>query len=435
MHLAHDSGNTKTSTEIYGELKNLRYLPRFEGAKIQIIHFDDNGQFFRYKLSDVADQTEYAMNQKFVRCHLSYDDFMNTYELVEDLQIDFSPNWKGLNTQLLLDIFTVKKAYQFAFEQQAEYGYEQFMKDVESLEKSVNFENIGLSDYVSSAQFHVRANEISFHPNWLFADDVFEIMETIFGVCRLVPLTRGQHHLQLMCIIIPKSIISLYDPTVELGVEESLKSSVQYLSEAAPFSVQVRLDKSMTAKDIAQVLESSCPAYSESSKLWRNTVIIMDRKKDIGNTVCTIYFGIEEKKRNNLWIQHCFGFEFESTTGTVIKSWLRFGATKRIRFYPEYITSILPVLFAFPSEMSPKEYLMNIYRDQFKHGWTLHLEDATFNMYYKAITGDDHISKNYHREKGEKRSWDRTNLWILGVSTTESEGAMFQRDPSSIAGE
>ena len=70
------------------------------------------------------------------------------------------------------------------------------------------------------------------------------------------------------------------------------------------------------------------------------------------------------------------------------------------------LTSFIPKLFGKESNISQYELLKKIYNHSFKNGWSVYLNDNTFNKYYKIITGYHHININYNRNFIDKPNYD-----------------------------
>ena len=142
-------------------------------------------------------------------------DSLSECKQIEVEPADFSAEWKGLNREMLFDLFTVKKANRFTFEQRGSYDHDDFVRSVKAAE-STNLGQIGVSEYAEGDEFGARANGVSFDPRWLIDDDVFSTMDWVFGVNQFVNGLRAQQKggseaLNVRSFVIPQSTVSLYD--------------------------------------------------------------------------------------------------------------------------------------------------------------------------------------------------------------------------------
>ena len=311
---------------------------------------------------------------------------------------------------MLFDIFCVKKIHKFIFEQRAEYGVNDFQRNVWTAECHRNLGKIGDSEIVNSDVFRIRLQSVSLYPRWLIDDDLFDLMRWIFGVTHFVDhlqkkQSKGQKQ-RVHVYIIPKRIVSLYDPQKiwEMENMSSIYQSLVSLESKASVESSPQSWAGVTISGICEVIEHTHAQIQTQSDSESDIIILVDRR-----WVGTMYVGSQ-----TLWVfetgnyeelsalkalkwNHFLGFEFD--VGDDVKCWIRFGFGQRLRFYPEFMTSFVPSLFVRPSGYNDMEYLRKIYDDQYKHGWAVPLDDPVFNSYYKAITGDDHISNNYRRHK------------------------------------
>ena len=211
----------------------------------------------------------------------------------------------------------------------------------------------------------------------------------------------------IRCRIIPRSIISLYDNKADTSIQlHGFETWLDTVGMNYRVSQSVLMCQHQLVEDkvkLIQRVHANLVWQSTCTSEFLNDVVVL-----VGRQFCTKDGSNGNEK---LWIFPCpdkgawdkldrdyiFGFDFE--IGNAVKAaWCRFGEYQRIRFFPEYITTLIPRFFVCP-DMSQMEYMMKIYDSDFKHQWRVSLDDPTFNLYYKAITGDDHISNNYHRER------------------------------------
>ena len=95
---------------------------------------------------------------------------------------DISPKWPGLTLQLLNDIYTVHKAFNYGQFQRTEYKLSEFKNDVKKAENTI-FGETSFAEMVSRNEslFH-----LTLYPLYLVNDDVFGVMACHFAVSALV---------------------------------------------------------------------------------------------------------------------------------------------------------------------------------------------------------------------------------------------------------
>ena len=312
---------------------------------------------------------------------------------------------------MLLDIFCVKKAHAFTFEQRADYRVKDFEHDVQETKRLWNLGEIGISHFVKSDLLQKRLNSTSLYTRWLINDDLFDSMKWIFGVTHFVDrvqakLSKGLRQ-SVHVYIIPKKVVSLYDPheVWEMKNMSSIDQLLEYLDDDASVNFSSQRWRNSSAVEICDVMQGIHNRIQLSLGCDTNMIILVDRRRLDGTDDETqplwIYESEDLYELLALSWNYFLGFEFD--IGDNAKCWIRYGFGQRVRFYPEFLISLVPSLFVRPSEYSDMEYFKKIYDDQFKHGWAVALDDPIFNLYYKAITGDDHISNNYNRRKNVKK--------------------------------
>eukprot|EP01084_Bolivina_argentea_P000269 520_1 len=91
--------------------------------------------------------------------------------------------------------------------------------------------------------------------------------------------------------------------------------------------------------------------------------------------------------------------------GTTSRCHLFYGCNEKdkMRFYPEYLTTVIPRFFVMNQDLIPLKVnhyqrLQALYDDKYKHGFAVDLYDHEFNIFYKIITKYEHVSINYDRK-------------------------------------
>eukprot|EP01084_Bolivina_argentea_P090394 162910_1 len=89
-----------------------------------------------------------------------------------------------------------------------------------------------------------------------------------------------------------------------------------------------------------------------------------------------------------------------NSKNNIIRCHLLYGLTNenKMRFFPEYLTTIIPRFFKKDEKLNYYERIEKIYDDKYKHGFGVELNDPIFNKLYKQITKCEHVSVNYNRE-------------------------------------
>ena len=292
----------------------------------------------------------------------------------------------------------------------SDYSVKHLLDDVDKSDIDTILSDTALFESAERNTFHERANMVSLYPSWLIDDDIFGVMEWTFASSLFVDHLQNEKFtksksMDIRTRIIPQSIVSLYDND-KLWESDGIGFIEEFINKSGVKSCglqMVPVCRQLSVEEKGNLIQSVYDniVWQSTSENQDDIVILIDRRKCTkgdanGHEKLWIFQCTDQDALDPLDRNYLFGFDFE--IGNVVRSWCRFGEYQRIRFFPEYLTSLIPRLFVTP-EMSPMEYLMKIYDSDFKHQWRVSLDDPTFNLYYKAITGDDHISNNYHRER------------------------------------
>ena len=267
---------------------------------------------------------------------------------------------------------------------------------------------------------------LSLFPSWIIDDDLFSIIPIIYGVTDFAQNFKKNRvtasALTIRVYVAPRSVVSIYDQSLSLNVdipeiEEYLKRKEVHhcRSRLIPLSLCSADDIAKTVGDLYGEFQSDL--YGNPSDI----VVLFDRRNsdDCSQKMvvfeCAYWKSFGELRENNL-----IGFDLEIGGGAdnddddeydnddgvdVVRAYLNYGIRQRIRFYPEFMVSVVPKLFVTPSGMTPYEYLQKLYSAEYKKRWNLNLDDQRFNDIYKAITGTDHETNNYYRgSDGDRKS-------------------------------
>jgi len=174
----------------------------------------------------------------------------------------FSAEWKGLSREMLFDIFSVKKANRFTFEQRGSYDLADFVRSVKAAESTTTLGRIGVSEYVEGDEFGSRANGVSFDPRWLIDDSVFSTTEWVFGVSQFVDGLRaqqmaGSEALNVRSFVIPQSTVSLYDDKTPWDLKDIgfIEAFLRRKSVKRIGCRSVHSDSKLSVKERAEVIE------------------------------------------------------------------------------------------------------------------------------------------------------------------------------------
>ena len=336
---------------------------------------------------------------------------LNVGDLEKNKKI-FSSKWNGLHPSALYDVFTLHKMHCFAFQQKTDYTDFKFIKQVQTADEAI-FDKVGLMDFVNTAGFKERLSTTSFYPYWLCNDDIFQVIPLFFGVNKFVKTlmdSASNNIYKVRSFIIPKNgTTSIYDEDREFNGQ---------------FMISKSIDVFMRGKHVKHIGSVSMTETINDEKVNEFADLVADRIQNVANVIGSddseqeiiILFdrrALGNSEYQKIWVFKCadfeplqslktsnlIGFDYHFGDDEATRCYLNFGVRQRVRFYPEFITSFLPRLFVASSDMNRMRFLEKLYSDNFKKGWTLDLSDSDFNQIYKAITGYNHETNNYRREK------------------------------------
>ena len=305
----------------------------------------------------------------------------------------------------LFDIFGAHKALLFGRLQREDYSPNEFLNDLETAERKMLGDNI-CTQYVSNED--LRFN-LSFYPEYVINDDVFEVMACHFAVSSVVRSMRDELHdigeMDLLSVVVPAGICSRYD--VGVPFQSTINNIDHHVRELATSGIihSQHVDSDIAnVTDIAQKIQHLISLLKMSKVNYEMIVLVFHRQQPTKhNRTIVSVFGCEEvskltKLRNNYFIS----FHFH-VSDMMTRCWMMFGFGQRLRFYPEYAVWIIPHLFVRSTKMTAHGYLEQMYGEKYKHGWRVSLDDPTFNRYYHMITQHEHISNNYNRDEVDEK--------------------------------
>ena len=126
-------------------------------------------------------------------------------------------------TSITHDIYDVHRHFKFAYFHFEDYTSNQFQQDMIKANQK----------YPKETFKQEHQDRFDFYPPYLIQDDLFQVFNYIFVITQYVTYLRNNvEHSQnsefnLTVMIIPKAIISVYDPTLKL--KYNINSISQYL--------------------------------------------------------------------------------------------------------------------------------------------------------------------------------------------------------------
>eukprot|EP01083_Nonionella_stella_P024995 68841_1 len=305
----------------------------------------------------------------------------------------FDLKYKGLNADLLRDIFDVHRHFKFSSYHFYEYSVQQFRNDI--IEASPTYLDQELAHACMNVQFKERFN---LYPSYIIADDMFQTSNYMFSVSHYVHLLRDKTQvLDVKLVIIPKAVHCVYDENSVFQYD--IGNIDYYLHEKHIFDYHRTTDRNypIDVNTLRNGFDIDC--FDENIS---QLVIIIDRRqsqcsKDILYMFCCDSFSEVKGLNMNYFIGLDFSIVPTESNHNKIIAHLRYGINEKCRFYPEMLLSLIPRLFKRPSNTSSYDLLRRMYSHEYKHGWRVDLSDPLFDKYYKQITGFTHVSVNSNR--------------------------------------
>ena len=318
---------------------------------------------------------------------------------VTDERTYISKNWPDLNSNLLMDIYGVHKALKFGQFQRSAYEFTEFRNDVENAEKTI-LSGTSWSHFLDT---NAGRFNLSFYPEFLVHDNVFEVMACHFAVSSVVndlkKNLKNERSLLVKSVVIPRSVCSRWDDHQEYTY--SMGNIRSYLHSLCPRNPHVsrQIDADIVSvPDLANIITEMIASSIETSASQILVVFSRVRTTIDNFDYVTVLQGNDSTDITELNSNYFISFDF-SVTMTMTRCWLTFGVNQRLLFYPEYSVWIIPHLFVRPTKMTTYEVVSALYGDNYKHGWRVPLDDEIFNKYYHIITGYEHLSNNYNRDE------------------------------------
>eukprot|EP01084_Bolivina_argentea_P260536 440016_1 len=326
-----------------------------------------------------------------------------------DILKDFYSKMKGLNPQILQDIFDVHRCFMFT-----NYHFDEYSVDDYKTNLYENGKDVFGEEFVQKCLSQIEFKpQFDFYPTYLMNDNMFEIMQYVFGVSDYVNYLRKHVKteinlsLHIKLVIIPNKVECIYDNCIIF--DESIGSVDKYLAAKNVYDYSRYCIRN--GYNIDNIMTDIRHAYNVNdinvciNNNMKQVVIILDRKhQHVQSDILYVFSCKNIADFAELDRNYHFGFDFNiiptKNKQNTICVYLRYSIGHKLRFYPEYLVTLVPKLFTrqYPNE-SEAFVLDKLYNNDYKHGWVVNLNDETFDKYYKIITQFTHISNNYKREK------------------------------------
>eukprot|EP01084_Bolivina_argentea_P187017 322237_1 len=252
---------------------------------------------------------------------------------------------KGLNHNVLQDIYDVHRQFRFSNYHFDEYSLIQFRNDIIQAGNHYLSADV-VKSCVSNIEFQKRMN---FYPNYIINDDMFAISGYIFAVSEYVHCIRNNsNNLKLNLVIIPKSINNVYDDSMlyqykVTDIDGYLHCKNIYDYQRCAFRFDVNVDQN----DIIAAMKQQYDIEDIINENIKNIIILIDRRhkncsKDILYMFSSKYMNHFSELYTNYFI--CIDFNIFSNInniGNTVRVYFRYGINEKLRFFPETLTSVM----------------------------------------------------------------------------------------------
>eukprot|EP01084_Bolivina_argentea_P274286 467468_1 len=281
---------------------------------------------------------------------------------------------------------------------------ENILCDVFNVHNYFLFSQYNLQKF-DNAAFMGRLPKFDLSPEFIIDDDMYDIWKYFFAASHLVHQKRQTNDIfTLKITVIPNKVICIYDKNIIFPFDT--EEIDNYLRTQRP---------SIVPPSQRQDLLTICEIFEHMINIENATQIIIDRRNGNKYKTDRIYglplnrTKIISKLDENYFMSLSFTISCETTNrflpsakyanNNIVQCHLFYGlnAESRMRFYPEYVTSIIPRFFQ-KNNKACLHNIQNLFDDCFKHGFAVDLTDPDFNIYYKIATKHEHISVNYNRK-------------------------------------
>ena len=205
-----------------------------------------------------------------------YSDTTDSTEEESSISIS-NTKWHNLKINDLIDIYGVHKAMKFGQYQRADYGSKEFLNDLERAEKR----SFGEAHCALYLRENVKQMDLSFYPEYLVNDDVFQVMACHFAVSHLfykfIQESIGLDGLHVRSVVVPALVSSRYD--IDHKYLSTINNIREFLnavcSSQTQICRQIRPDITRVPELASTLLKMVKSAVQHEAK---NILLIFDRQ-------------------------------------------------------------------------------------------------------------------------------------------------------------
>eukprot|EP01084_Bolivina_argentea_P095219 171200_1 len=264
----------------------------------------------------------------------------------------------------LFDIYSTHNCFLFGNYHFTTYSQSEFMDDL----KDCKYIDMDPNYYISS----LKSNIIDLYPKYIIDDDMFIICRYFFAasyvVHKLTEINGLSAKFALNIFIMCRRIVSIYDNNITYSSDINSLCDHNYIIRkgCVPYSQLILAPDDYTnAVSIGQMIENHILALQNIPGGKRNFAIIIDRRNSVTDNVDKLYVTAFDKEHlfNDLLGNYTLALQFHSHINTICHFYYGEFAADRIRFYPEYLTTIIPRFFKKNKKLNYYKNIEKIYAD------------------------------------------------------------------------
>eukprot|EP01084_Bolivina_argentea_P101170 181436_1 len=226
--------------EMYSKLANtMRSTINDKKNKIKMNDVDKISKmiyFLKSKRNLTIEETNYLnkLHERAMKVSIINTDSYEDQKAQEHISIwNIHEKHKGLNQNMLQDIYDVHRQFIFSNHHFSEYSLEQFRDDM--MKAADNYLR-DAADFVSNHQFKQR---MCFYPNYIINDDMFAVMNYVFGVSQYVHYVRNNiNNLTVQLVVIPRRVHSVFDDSIVYKYKYGISNIDSYLHKQKVYDFQ-----------------------------------------------------------------------------------------------------------------------------------------------------------------------------------------------------
>eukprot|EP01084_Bolivina_argentea_P279320 477519_1 len=321
---------------------------------------------------------------------------------------DIDVKFHGLNVDTLYDIHNIHNCFLFSKYQFSEYKIKTFSNDITN-NIYFNFYKVD-TPFILTVKSLIKPTkipEIDLFPQYIIDDDICDVWNYFFAasslVRELIENKKSTIHNALFSLkvcIIPRKVISVYDPAIIFEYNKINNINVYLKSKKLIWNKPAtKIGHASNMLTIYDAFKAQMDVIAKKHSEITSILIIVDRRFESITKIYTVVLNNGFNKLSELDKNYCISLQFSILKRNVVRCHLFYGVNNinRIRFFPELLTTIIPRFFKRDNSLSEHDKIQKIYDDKYKHGFALNLHDPIFNKYYKIITQWSHVSVNYDR--------------------------------------